>query len=271
MTRFPLVVAAVMMCSLTFASSSIAQNDAKSAATTTDKSATPAASAEAQAKDYKAITEKASYIMGMSFAKNIERSNQNGADLDPEIVFQAMKEALAGKAKYTDADIQAMIGEIGQALQARAAKAAAKATLQNKAYAVAFIPLDKDKKGITRMANGIQYQVLKEGKGASPAVTDKVRVHYKGYLTNGTVFDSSYKRGQPSEFGLNQVIKGWTLALSKMNPGAKWRVYIPSELAYGKNGAGAQIGPNSPLIFEVELIKVLEPKPAPAPGRIPAP
>jgi FKBP-type peptidyl-prolyl cis-trans isomerase len=108
--------------------------------------------------------------------------------------------------------------------------------------------------------SGLQYKVIKAGQGKSPKSDDEVKVHYTGMLLDGTVFDSSYDRGKPMVFGVKQVIKGWTEALMLMSPGSKWILYVPPELAYGKNGAGDAIGPNSTLIFEVELVEVIPSK-----------
>lgn len=119
-----------------------------------------------------------------------------------------------------------------------------------------FLEENKNKEGITVTDSGLQYKVLLEGTGNSPKATDRVTVHYEGTLTDGTVFDSSYERGQPIDFGLNQVIRGWTEGVQLMKEGAKYKFFIPSELAYGSRGAGALIGPDEDLIFTVELIRV---------------
>lgn len=119
-----------------------------------------------------------------------------------------------------------------------------------------FLKENAAKEGVKTLPSGLQYKVLKEGDGKSPKATDTVVVHYKGTLINGKEFDSSYKRGEPAEFPVNRVIKGWTEALQLMKEGSKWMLYIPSNLAYGERGAGADIGPNETLIFEVELLKV---------------
>jgi FKBP-type peptidyl-prolyl cis-trans isomerase FklB len=119
-----------------------------------------------------------------------------------------------------------------------------------------FLAENAKRPGVTTLASGLQYEVIKEGNGKKPKATDKVKCHYEGTLIDGTLFDSSIKRGEPAVFGLNQVIKGWTEALQLMNEGSKWRLYLPSELAYGAQGAGEMIPPHSTLIFEVELIEV---------------
>jgi FKBP-type peptidyl-prolyl cis-trans isomerase FklB len=119
-----------------------------------------------------------------------------------------------------------------------------------------FLKENAAKEGVTLLPSGLQYEVLQQGTGAMPGPTSRVTVHYEGKLTNGQVFDSSYKRNQPATFGVNQVISGWTEAMQLMNEGAKWRLTIPPDLGYGARGAGGSIPPNAVLIFDVELIKV---------------
>lgn len=119
-----------------------------------------------------------------------------------------------------------------------------------------FLVKNAEKEGVVALPSGLQYRIIKAGAGASPAATDKVTVHYRGTTIDGAEFDSSYKRGEPATFPLNRVIRGWTEGLQLMQEGAKWQLFIPSDLAYGPRGAGRSIGPNETLIFEVELIKV---------------
>ena len=121
----------------------------------------------------------------------------------------------------------------------------------------AFLAENAKKEGIVTLPSGLQYEVITEGNGKKPSATDRVKCHYEGTLIDGTLFDSSIKRGQPAVFGVNQVIKGWVEALQLMSEGAKWRLFIPSDLGYGAQGAGEMIPPHSTLIFEVELIEVL--------------
>ena len=128
---------------------------------------------------------------------------------------------------------------------------------RNRAEGEAFLAENKKKSGVVVLPSGLQYEVLIEGKGKKPAATDRVECHYHGTLINGEVFDSSVERGEPAVFGVNQVIPGWVEALRLMPEGSKWRLFIPSDLAYGENGAGGKIAPNSTLIFDVELLKVL--------------
>lgn len=205
------------------------------------------------------LTDQASYIMGMGFAKRIQISNLDGADIDADIVIRAIRDTLADREQLSEDDVKELVGPIGRELQERADKARADDKQKNAGFAAEFKPIGQDKKGFGKLAGGIEYKVLVEGDGPRPAATDRVRVDYKGYLMDGTVFDSSYRRGQPAEFGLSQVIKGWTLSLQAMPVGSTWRIYIPSDLAYGDRGAGEVIGPNAPLIFEVTLFKIVGP------------
>ena len=128
---------------------------------------------------------------------------------------------------------------------------------RNRAEGEAFLAENKKKSGVVVLPSGLQYEVLTEGKGKKPAATDRVQCHYHGTLINGEVFDSSIERGEPAVFGVSQVIPGWVEALQLMPEGSKWRLFIPSDLAYGENGAGGKIAPNSTLISDVELLKVL--------------
>src|SRR5271169_989304 len=128
----------------------------------------------------------------------------------------------------------------------------------NKKQGDAFLAENKTKEGVVTLPSGLQYKILKEGTGPKPTASDTVVTNYRGTLLNGTVFDSSYKRGQPATFGVGQVIKGWTEALQLMPTGSKWQLFIPPALAYGERGAGADIGPNATLIFEVELLSIQE-------------
>jgi FKBP-type peptidyl-prolyl cis-trans isomerase FklB len=129
---------------------------------------------------------------------------------------------------------------------------------KNKKEGEAFLAENKKKEGVKTLPSGLQYRVIKEGTGRKPKATDKVLTHYRGTLIDGTEFDSSYKRGTPTSFKVNEIIPGWTEALQLMKEGAKWQLFIPSNLAYAERGAGRDIGPNATLIFEVELISIQE-------------
>lgn len=166
---------------------------------------------------------------------------------DPKLTEDEAKEALAAFVEQQ----QAAMAERQQAAQAENAMLAE----QNLAIGTAFLEANKVKEGVMSTESGLQYKVIEAGDGAKPTADDVVQVHYRGTLIDGTEFDSSYARGEPAEFQVGGVIKGWTEALQLMSEGAKWELYIPADLAYGTRGAGEDIGPNSVLIFEVELLK----------------
>jgi FKBP-type peptidyl-prolyl cis-trans isomerase FklB len=127
----------------------------------------------------------------------------------------------------------------------------------NQKAGIEFLKINKHKAGVTELPSGLQYEILKQGAGPKPTASDKVKCHYHGTLINGVVFDSSVQRGEPAVFGVSQVIAGWTEALQLMSVGSKWRLFIPSGLAYGNQGAGEHIGPNSTLVFDVELLNIV--------------
>ncbi len=194
--------------------------------------------------------EKASYALGVSIYNNLK--SQSLGDIDIKLLAEAMQDIKAGKKlKVELADANAAISGY-QKKQAEVKKRKADAIAKK------FFAENAKKPGVKTTASGLQYEVLTPGTGKKPVASDKVTVHYKGMTLDGNVFDSSYKRGEPTTFGLGQVIKGWTEGLQLMKEGAKYRFVIPSELAYGARGAGADIPPNATLIFEVELIKVGE-------------
>jgi FKBP-type peptidyl-prolyl cis-trans isomerase FklB len=196
------------------------------------------------------LKDKISYIIGRDMAANFQKQ---GIEIEAEAFIQGMKEAMEGKpSALSQAEVQqammALQQSIGQKQQGKGA--------DNKKAGEEFLAQNKNKEGVQTLPSGLQYQILQPGKGKSPAKTDKVTTHYHGTLIDGTVFDSSYERGQPATFPVNGVIAGWTEALQLMQEGAKWRLFIPSDLAYGVRGAGSDIGPDSALIFDVELISV---------------
>ncbi|GAB2783496.1 FKBP-type peptidyl-prolyl cis-trans isomerase FklB [Hymenobacter luteus] len=201
------------------------------------------------------LKEQISYIIGRDMARNFA---QQGLDLDIDVFAQSMKEALGGEpSRLTPEQMQSAMQQLQQQMEAHEeANQDPSAMSNNKAEGEAFLKENAGKPGITTLPSGLQYEVLKEGNGRKPGPGSSVTTHYHGTLINGNVFDSSYQRGQPATFGVNQVIAGWTEALQLMPEGSKWRLYIPSDLAYGKRGAGRDIGPDSALIFDVELLKV---------------
>ena len=171
-----------------------------------------------------------------------------------------MADALGGgAAALKDAEIQSCLQEFSQQLQAKQAGMAGKAAAGNKVEGEKFLAENKDKPGVTTLPSGLQYKVSKQGTGPKPKATDTVTVHYEGKLIDGTIFDSSLKRGEPTSFPVNRVIPGWTEALQLMPVGSTWQLFIPSNLAYGEHPRpGGPIGPNAVLTFEVQLIKIGE-------------
>ncbi len=195
-----------------------------------------------------------SYIVGMQVGQQIKGDN---IDLDEAAFMAAIKDTMAGaKLQINPADIQATLTRVQKQREADLAKLGE----ANQAAGQKFLAANKDKPGVKTLPGGVQYKVIKPGTGASPKESDTVEVNYRGTLIDGTEFDSSYSRGQPASFPVNGVIKGWQEALQAMKEGAKWEIVVPAELAYGDRGAGGAIGPNATLIFEVELLKIMEQK-----------
>ncbi|MEO6264839.1 MAG: FKBP-type peptidyl-prolyl cis-trans isomerase [Luteimonas sp.] len=181
-------------------------------------------------------------------------------EIDLPVFVQAVRTALAGeKPLLVDAEVKAVLTAFTQQMQAKMQAQAAAAADKNKAEGATFLAKNKAVKGVFTTPSGLQYMVLRQGAGPRPNPSDRVRVNYQGTLLDGTVFDSSYDRGQPAEFGLDQVIPGWTEGVSMMPVGARYRFWVPSELAYGDKGIpGAPIGPDATLIFDVELMGILQ-------------
>ena len=159
--------------------------------------------------------------------------------------------------KVDNAEAQSLVQAFFQEQEEKQRAAAAEAGKVAKAAGESFLAENAKKEGVVVLPSGLQYQVLKEGNGKKPSATDQVKCHYEGTLIDGTIFDSSYQRNEPATFGLNQVIAGWTEGVQLMSEGAKYRFFIPYNLAYGERGAGAQIPPFAALVFDVELLKVL--------------
>ena len=201
------------------------------------------------ATDAKLETEadKFSYGLGMIIG---ERVLKQYGEVNYDLVLQGMK------AQHNGETTQMTIEEAGNALNAHLEKTFASESDANKQRGEDFLKQNAEKEGIKVTASGIQYLVITEGDGAKPAASDQVTVHYRGTLIDGTEFDSSYSRGSPASFGLNQVIPGWTEGVQLMSVGSKYQFFIPYNLAYGERGAGGSIGPFEALIFEIELIEI---------------
>ncbi len=194
--------------------------------------------------------QKVSYVLGYQAGAQMKQQNMN---VDFDTLTKAIKDGLEGVAPRLTSEQAAAVMQKFQADQ-RAQQA--KIGEQNAKEGAAFLAENKKKPGVVTLENGLQYKIIKEGTGDTPKATDSVRVHYRGTLINGKEFDSSYSRGEPTSFPVNRVIPGWTQVLQLMKEGAKWQVFIPSELAYGPQGAGGNIGPNATLIFDIELLEI---------------
>jgi len=190
-----------------------------------------------------------SYCIGMSVAGSLKQ--QNLGDISPEVIGEAIKDIFEGnELKYSPEEADGIIQKYLQGVMEKKFEV-------NKEVGEAFLAENAKRDEVTTTASGLQYEVMEAGSGDKPSETSNVTVHYHGTLINGTVFDSSMERGQPASFGVNQVIKGWTEALQLMSPGAKYRLFIPQELAYGANPhPGGAIEPYMALIFDVELLEV---------------
>lgn len=196
---------------------------------------------------------KISYVIGQQIGRQLKGQ---GVEIDPNTLAASINDAVTGQEpRLSQAEMQEVMMK---AQQAQTSKMEAEGK-ENRTKGEKFLAENKTKPGVKATQSGLQYQILEEGKGKSPKATDTVRVHYKGQLIDGTVFDSSYERGEPVEFPLSGVIRGWTEGLQLMKTGGKARLYVPSDLAYGPQGRPG-IPPNSVLIFDVELLEVLNAK-----------
>ncbi|MBA6413274.1 FKBP-type peptidyl-prolyl cis-trans isomerase [Parahaliea sp. F7430] len=188
-----------------------------------------------------------------------QRMVADGVPMDVNAFAAGLRDAVDGaEPRLTQEEIQAEMMAYQEKAQAEAQAAQAAAAEANQAASEAFLSENAAREGVVVTDSGLQYEILEQGEGVKPQADDVVEVNYRGTLVDGTEFDSSYKRGESVKFGVGQVIPGWTEALQLMPAGSKWKLFIPSDLAYGAGGAGGAIGPNAALVFEVELISVLE-------------
>jgi len=198
--------------------------------------------------------DKVSYSIGWDIGQNFKRQ---GIDCTPSKLAQGLKDSLAGGLPLlSQAEMMEVLQQLQKDMQSKMMEKQSQDTGKNKKEGDEFLAKNKKNKGVLTLPSGLQYKIITEGTGEKPKLTDTVTVNYRGTLIDGTEFDSSYKRGQPATFPVGGVIKGWTEALQLMKTGSKWQLVIPSDIAYGANGAGQQIGPNATLIFDVELISI---------------
>ncbi len=206
------------------------------------------------ANSLETLTQRLSYIVGENMAHQLKN---DGLELDAEAVALAVSDVMADKpSRLSDAEKRSTVEQVQNDTQARQMAAQAEQSAKNKAEGASYLAENAKKEGVTTTASGLQYKALVAGDGAKPTKSDRVKVHYKGTLIDGTVFDSSYERGEPIVFPVTGVIAGWVEGLQLMTIGSKFELVIPSNLAYGANGSGPVIGADATLIFEVELLAI---------------
>lgn len=238
---------------------------------------TPAAASTPAAKPHRATTAKSpaaplalttqkdkfSYALGMNLGTTLHKQS---VPVDPNILARGLKDALAGgKTALSEDQARATLMEVQTEMRKKQEEQMQIAGAASKKEGEAFLAANKSKDGVVTLPSGLQYKILTQGAGPKPTPSDSVVCNYRGTLINGTEFDSSYKRGEPATFPVTGVIKGWTEALQLMPVGSKWQLFVPSDMAYGERSPAPQIGPNSTLIFEVELLSI-QPKRAEAPA-----
>lgn len=236
-----------------------ATQPAPAAKSTTAATAKPRTAATASAP--LALTtqkDKASYAIGMNIGKSVAaKFKSDSLDVNTAIFLRGMKDAMAGgKTLLTDDQAKAVLDTLQADMTKNQEAKMAIAGDVNKAKGDAFLAANKAKDGVVTLPSGLQYKIVTPGTGPKPTLSDSVVCNYRGTLIDGTEFDASAKHGGPATFPVGQVIKGWTEALQLMPVGSKWQLYIPSDLAYGSRGAGGDIGPNSTLIFDIELLSI---------------
>jgi FKBP-type peptidyl-prolyl cis-trans isomerase len=298
MRKALIAVTTILIAGAVLLGSSVAQSTGKSQTAPAKKqstapakkpspaaSPTPASKAEA-ASAFANQKDKVSYALGMNIATSLGANlKRQGVEINTDVLAQALKDGLGGgKTRMTEEEARATLVQLQKDLQDKQEAKMKEAAETNKKEGDTFLAANKAKPGVVALPSGLQYKIVKEGTGPKPAATDTVVCNYRGTLIDGKEFDSSYKRGEPATFPVSGVIKGWTEALQLMPVGSKWELYIPPDLAYGARGAGADIGPNATLIFEVELLSIQgkeqpgaqpgaasSPTPAPSPAAAPTP
>lgn len=206
--------------------------------------------------------DKFSYALGMNIGNGLGNNlKKQSIEVDWKLVSQGLIDSTTtgAKTRLTQEDAQSVLNEVQTEVRKQQQEKMQQEAAANKTEGEAFLAANKGKEGVVTLPSGLQYKILTAGTGPKPAATDSVECNYRGTLINGTEFDSSYKRGKTATFGVSQVIKGWTEALQLMPVGSKWQLFVPSDLAYGERGGpGGGIGPNATLIFDVELISIVD-------------
>jgi FKBP-type peptidyl-prolyl cis-trans isomerase FklB len=237
-----------------------------------DATATPKHTPAAKGPQSTALTtqkEKQSYAIGMNLGENLKTQ---AVDVDTTLLMRGMKDTLTGsKPLLSPEEERATLMELQAGLRKTQMEKMQKAAEKNKKEGEAFLAANKAKPGIVTLPSGLQYKIVQTGNGPKPTANDTVACNYRGTLIDGTEFDSSYKRGQPTTFPVSGVIKGWTEALQLMPVGSKWQLFVPASLAYGDRAASALIGPDATLIFDVELVSIQEKSAAKTPAPAAAP
>lgn len=262
MLKFP--IAAVLLAAGAMLVATGAAQDtpaAKPSTSSSTTSKTPAKKTGAGATAAAPLTsrkQKFSYALGMNIASGLgAQLKKQGVEVDWNLLAQGLKDGSSGgKTRLTEDEAKQVLTEVQNDVRKEQQEKMKEAADKNKKEGEAFLAANKDKEGVKTTASGLQYKVITEGTGPKPTATDTVVCNYKGTLIDGKEFDSSFKRGEPATFPVSGVIKGWTEALQLMPVGSKYQLFIPPDLAYGERGAGAEIGPDSTLIFEVELISI---------------
>jgi FKBP-type peptidyl-prolyl cis-trans isomerase len=254
-----LSTAVILLAATALAGSALAQQTDASKPATASSSTSSTHKATTTAKststlELKTQKEKASYAIGMNIARGLKR---DGIDIDTAVLARAMKDALSGeKTLMTEEEAKNAINTLEKDVKANQEAKMKLVGEQNKKEGETFLAANKAKEGVVTLPSGLQYKIEKQGDGPKPVASDTVQCNYRGTLINGKEFDSSYKRGTPASFAVTGVIPGWTEILQLMPVGSKYQVFVPSELAYKGRPAGADIGPNATLIFEIELIAI---------------
>lgn len=233
-----------------------AQNAPAAKASGAQEAAAAKPPAAQEPSPFKTPTERRFYALGMEYGSQLRK---NSVEVDTDLFIKGFKDAISGgKTLLTEEDARAAVTELSAEQKRKMAEARTAETEKNKKDGEAFLAENKKKDGVVALPSGLQYKILKTGEGEKPTAEDTIVCNYRGTLLNGTEFDSSDKHTQPMKFPVKRVIKGWTEALQLMPVGSKWKLFIPSDLAYGERGVSTMIGPNATLIYEVELLSIQE-------------